>query len=488
MKSKHPGRKAALAALLALSLIITACTESTASDDLETAEAVTPVKVAVVEQGTLTMRNEIIGITKPNKSVDVYPKMAGELAELYVSRGDYIEAGAKLGAIDTENLRVQIQQGEAALAQAQTQLKNAQLGLEQAKSNHERKILTEPNAESDGTNHGEDASAASENGAAAEETQTADVSSHGEESLAEAEELPAESQPQAVNRVDLELQNIKLQLEQARTNLERMENLYAEGLISQQQYEQAVNAVRQTEIAYQQVLLAMQDENSAFAVQQAEIGVELAQIQVNQAQLNLNQARKQLADATITAPISGQVVAVNADPGELVSMQMPLVTIISTNPIIVTAEVNVRQLMLLQGLEEVEVEIPDLGRTYTARVTYLSPIANTGGFYTIEAELENPDDEIRAGMVSKIILDQSLVENSLIVPTTAIIERSDGAFVYVVRDERAVRVNVEILEQQTDKTAVAGELSPGDQVVTTGQMTLSDDQRVRIIDGEARNH
>ena len=65
-------------------------------------------------------------------------------------------------------------------------------------------------------------------------------------------------------------------------------------------------------------------------------------------------------------------------------MQMPLVTIISTNPIIVTADVNVRQLMLLQGLEEVEVEIPDLGRTYTARVTYLSPIANTGGFYTMK--------------------------------------------------------------------------------------------------------
>ena len=119
-ESKHEVQtsqpKAALAALLALSLIITACTESTASDDSAAAEAVTPVKVAVVEQGALTMRNEIISITKPNKSVDVYPKMAGELAQLYVSRGDYIEAGAKLGAIDTENLRIQIQQGEAALA------------------------------------------------------------------------------------------------------------------------------------------------------------------------------------------------------------------------------------------------------------------------------------------------------------------------------------------------------------------------------------
>ena len=210
MKSKHPGRKVDAGPLLALSLIITACTESTASDDLETAEAVTPVKVAVVEQGTLTMRNEIIGITKPNKSVDVYPKMAGELAELYVSRGDYIEAGAKLGAIDTENLRVQIQQGEAALAQAQTQLKNAQLGLEQAKSNHERKILTEPNAETDETNHGEDASAAQRTSSLRRRRKPR-MSPPMAKNRLQKQRSAAESQPQAVNRVDLELQNIKLQ-------------------------------------------------------------------------------------------------------------------------------------------------------------------------------------------------------------------------------------------------------------------------------------
>src|SRR5690606_8281404 len=137
-----------------------------------------------------------------------------------------------------------------------------------------------------------------------------------------------------------------------------------------------------------------------YSVNQATIGVEQAQIQVDQANINLNQARKQLADATIVAPISGQIVSVNADPGEIVSMQMPFVTIIATDPIIVTADVNVRQLLMLQDQEQVEVEIPDLGQTFTATITYISPTTNQTGFYTIEAQLDNPDQKIRAGMMS----------------------------------------------------------------------------------------
>jgi len=86
--------------------------------------------------------------------------------------------------------------------------------------------------------------------------------------------------------------------------------------------------------------------------------------------------------------------------------------------------------------------------------------------------------------VSKILMDQNLVEEAILVPTSAIIERAGETYVYIIRNDRAVRVDVEIIEQQTDFTAVSGDLKDGDQIVTTGQMTLSPDSKVRIVDGE----
>lgn len=489
-------RLAGLSAILMLGVVTAACSaEPAASADAEVVETVTPVRVATVEQGALSVRNEIIGLTTPYKTVDVIPKLGGELASVNVSKGDVVEAGDTLGVIDTSDLRVQIELSQATLAQAQTQLKNAQLGLEQAENSITKKVLTESGfvsveevvSESDdtadtATEPSEDADGDIEASSAGSESvdteQDTAVATDGTEAVTET--------PQGVNRTDLELQNIRLQLEQAETNLQRMEALYAEGLISEQQYEQAVAGAEQARIAYQQVLLATQDVD--YSVDQAELGVEQAQIQVNQANINLNQARKQLADATIVAPISGQIVNVNADPGELVSMQMPFVTIIATDPIIVTADVNVRQLLMLQEQEQVEVEIPDLGQTVMATITYISPTTNQTGFYTIEAQLDNPDQKIRAGMMSKIRIDQQLVEQAVLVPTAAVIEQAGESYIYVVKNDRAVRVDVEIIEAQTDITAISGDVSAGDQIVVSGQMTLSPDTKVRIIDGEARSN
>lgn len=498
MKAKWKSRFSGVAVIAALAIFAAACSappQAPASGSEE--EPSIPVKVQVVKKGALSVRNEIIGVTMPSQTHSVMPKLNGELAEVRVSKGDYVQAGDVLGVLDTTNLQTQIRLSETQLAQAQTQLKNAQISLEQAKDSVEKKVLSideeastdkAQNAEADN----EQADGAQDVAAQSDSSNAQDTASDtpantspsvsGDEAQGATENTESSTEPEGVNRTDLELQNIKLQLEQAQKNLERMTALHAEGLISDQQYEQAVSAVQQAQIAYQQVLLA--SSSSEFGVEQAQVGVEAAKISVSQAEINLQQARRQLNDATITAPISGQITEVNAEPGEMVGMQAPFVTIVQTNPITVTAELSVGQMLLLQNMEQINVELPDLGEIFTATITYISPTTNQTGFYTIEAELDNSDNRIRAGMVSKILMDQNLVEEAILVPTSAIIERAGETYVYIIRNDRAVRVDVEIIEQQTDFTAVSGDLKDGDQIVTTGQMTLSPDSKVRIVDGE----
>ncbi len=150
--------------------------------------------------------------------------------------------------------------------------------MEQAKDSVEKKVLSideeastdkaqnaeADNEQADGT---QDVAAQSDSSnaqdTASDTPANTSPSVSGDEAQGATENTESSTEPEGVNRTDLELQNIELQLEQAQKNLERMTALHAEGLISDQQYEQAVSAVQQAQIAYQQVLLASSSQSLA---------------------------------------------------------------------------------------------------------------------------------------------------------------------------------------------------------------------------------
>jgi membrane fusion protein, multidrug efflux system len=211
-------------------------------------------------------------------------------------------------------------------------------------------------------------------------------------------------------------------------------------------------------------------------VTQAEIGME-------QAMLRLKQTKSSLKDAVLTSPIDGQIVNVNAEAGGYVSPSAPLFSVVTLDPITLSANVSAQQMLLFQEQPEAEVYIPDLELTVQATITYLSPVTNETGFYTIEARADNADQAIKPGMLAKFHLEQQLAKDQLLVPTQAIVEKSDGSYVYVVADGRAVMTAVEVIESQSDLTAVAGEIKEQDAVVTRGQLTLTDGSLVKLVEG-----
>ena len=330
---------------LTLSAVLTGCTPQSEQPLQGAQEKETPVQVAPIEIGALSLQNEIIGTANPNKTIDVIPKLNGELSKLNVKKGDYINKGASLGSINAEDLEIQLQLEQFALEQAQDQYKNTH------------------NA------------------------------------------APAE-----------------MELDQAKRSVE-------------------------------------------------------------QARLRVKQAQNRIDDAYLKAPISGQVIRVAAEEGGFVTSTSPLFTIVSTNPVTLTANVSANQMLLLQDRKEAKVEIPDLGKSFPSKITYLSPITNESGFYTLEAQADNKDDVIKPGMVAKFIVDQELLKDALLIPTESIVEKNGSAHIYIVKDGRAVEKAVEVLESQTKMSAVKGDFHKNDQVVVKGQITLSDGNKVKIIEG-----
>lgn len=208
-----------------------------------------------------------------------------------------------------------------------------------------------------------------------------------------------------------------------------------------------------------------------------------AKISIEQAKLRLRQSRTQLDNTSITTPFAGEIVNVNGELGGFVTTSSPLFSIISTDPIKITSQISASQMLILQTKNEVEVEIPDLGESYTAKISYLSPQTGDSGFYTLEAKFANPEEKVKPGMIAKLVVDQERQKDALLVPTESIIEKMGQSYIFVVADGRAVMKEIEVLESQSVLSAIKGDVKAGDEVVTKGQMTLADGNKVKLVEG-----
>jgi RND family efflux transporter MFP subunit len=85
----------------------------------------------------------------------------------------------------------------------------------------------------------------------------------------------------------------------------------------------------------------------------------------------------------------------------------------------------------------------------------------------VQAEIENRDDRLRSGMAFRIDLAFPGVEHPAIDPLS-IQWGSDGAFVWVVREARAERLPIRILQRNEDHVLVEADILPGDLIVTEG--------------------
>lgn len=469
-------KKRIILALTSL-LVVTAACSPVAEEGGAAEERTTPVKVALVEAGDLEATYEVSGQLHASLEIAMIPKVSGELSELSVKKGDRVESGQVLAKLDDRELR-QAYEGElASLEQARMQLdsalvtkskaeqglNNARIGLEQANLNLRK----------------------SDEGEATSGSTGAEGESQG-----------------AIDNSTIQRKQLELQYEEAKKNLERMKTLYESGDISLQQYESAVSAEQNAMLSLQQAEISTQNyiqtreqaeigvSNAEQDIVQAEIGVRQAQSSIGQAELRVEQAKQRLDDAVIVSKHAGEIVAIEAQPGELVGTQSPLFTLVSLDPVLLKATVSAKQLPLFESGMEVGVEVPVLGDggvTTTGTVSFVSPVTDASGLYPIEVEIENTDRQFKPGMVAAIQLPEVLVDGTLIVPTEAVVEEAGRSYVYVVEDGRAVQKDVSVVAAQTEQSAVEGDLAAGDTVVVKGQITLSDGHLVTIVeDGESK--
>ena len=181
---------------------------------------------------------------------------------------------------------------------------------------------------------------------------------------------------------------------------------------------------------------------------------------------------------TIKAPKKGVVANMPDSTGDMVSNEEPFAMIIDLDDIKIHATATQKMRDLFKTDQEVTVKIDD--EDYTGEVLALNPLPNENGEYELNVKVENEDEKIKTGESAEITTDKKLEKDALIVPSEAIVTSEEEDFVYIVEDDKAKQIKVDIVESQTKETAIKGEVSEEDNVVINGQSLLSDDVEVEV--------
>ncbi len=184
----------------------------------------------------------------------------------------------------------------------------------------------------------------------------------------------------------------------------------------------------------------------------------------------------------IRAAKSGEIANLEASSGDMVSDEDPLAVIIDTDKLKLESKVTSSVQSLFSKDDKLDVMIDE--HKFEAKVKSIGTLPDDTGLYPVIVTVENKDNAILPGMVGTIQVPEKQVKDAIIVPTAAIVEEGDSAFVFVMKDDKAEKTAVEIKETQSDVTAVKGDVTADDQVVVNGQMTLDDGDTVDVVKGE----
>ena len=260
------------------------------------------------------------------------------------------------------------------------------------------------------------------------------------------------------------------QVSMAQDNVNNTKALFEIGAASQLEVDQA-------ELNYEN---AVAGRNSALS--QLEAGIQNAKSGVEQLDTALDNVD---ANGNVLAPQSGTLVTMNAVEGSYISNSMPLVVIDGADQMKVTASVSEALVPKLTVGDKAEVSVSAADATFTATIRSVERAASMQTkLYTVVLTVPADVGGLMSGMFADVTFRTDTAENTIVVPTEAILTSNHVQYVFVVEDGAAKYVEVTTGLTGSGVTEVTSGLTEGEQLVTVGQAYLSDGDPVRVVSGE----
>ncbi len=338
--------------------------------------------------------------------VDLSFKTAGRMTELAVREGQFVKKGELIAKLDSAQLEQQLLRDQAAVASAESSLQQLQTSIEYQGATIDSDIST----------------------------RRAELA----QAQAKLDELVAGSRPQEIQQAQSAVADAKAWNDQARSDWERAQTLFAREDISKSQFDQARAKLDSTaaQLRQAQDRLALVQEGprkeeiagaraqvarAQAAVQtaeanrielrrkQQELAARRSEIARARAQAGMTQA--QLNDTTIVAPIDGVVLVKSAEAGEVVAAGTTIVSLGDMAHPWLRAYINETDLGRIKLGDKAQLSTDSFpGKTYEGRISFISKEAEFTPkqiqtkeervklVYRIKIDVDNSHQELKNNM------------------------------------------------------------------------------------------
>lgn len=212
----------------------------------------------------------------------------------------------------------------------------------------------------------------------------------------------------------------------------------------------------------------------------------------NRLQAVVDQMRSNIRKKSIVAPFDGQLGIRQVNVGQSIDARQPVVALTSLDPVYVDFTLPQQELSKLGTGFEVRVRTDALpGREFKGKLTAINSMVDAvTRNVSLQAILENPDHALRPGMFAKVELELPEKHKTLVVPGSAISYAPFGNSVFVIekkKDEKTGKETetirqqfVRVGEARGDLVAITDGLEAGQIVVSTGVFKLRNGMTVTI--------
>ncbi|GBC93617.1 putative multidrug resistance protein EmrK [bacterium HR15] len=438
------------------------------------------VAVATVQTGDLSDEIEVTGDLTSYADTLVAAKLGDKVVEVRVREGDRVRKGQVIAVQDQSDLRIQLQQAEAAVRVAEANLKQAEVAAKVQPAQTDAQI------------------------------QSARAALLAAQARLRA--LQTGARPQERQQAEQQVAAARANYELAKANFERAKQLYEQGAIPKQQYdaqktayesaqaqlrqaeqalslvregprrediEAAEQAVKQAEEAYRQALLG----KSQIELRQQQVAA--ARAALAQARANYAYLKQQLADTVIRAPFDGWVAQRFVDLGSMVGQGAPVARVVDLRQLYFEATLPETLLREVRVGMPVQVRVDAFPeRVFMGKVEAIYPAtADNARNLRLRITLANPADlPLKTGLFARGVIRLRTYRRVPLVPKLALIEKGDTTRVFVVENNIAKARRISVRASNTQVVYAEG-VQPGEPVVIRGQDLLSDGQPVRIVEG-----
>jgi len=179
--------------------------------------------------------------------------------------------------------------------------------------------------------------------------------------------------------------------------------------------------------------LAAQQFISPIALDNSRASVDTARAALNAAQASLETTRVGLRDGTLLAPISGIVAKRHVLPGEKVSPEQQVLTIVDLATLELAGSVGTHEVARIAPGMAVQVQVEGVEQAVTGRIARIAPAAEPGTrSIGVTIELANPRESLRAGQYALARATLADDADRLVLPASAVGNTSGQDHVWVI--------------------------------------------------------